>query len=163
MERAFSLRQQLRPGDIGEITRMHGELYSQEYGYGVAFEAYVAEGLAEFQHQFNAGRDRVWLYEHEGGLVATLFLMDRDGRAQLRFFLTHPDYRGLGLGNDLMAKFMDALAESGYTHSFLWTTNQLAVAAPLYTRNGFVLTEQKPSTRFGKPLVEMKYEWWAKA
>ncbi|HEX2140454.1 MAG TPA: GNAT family N-acetyltransferase [Woeseiaceae bacterium] len=161
MEPAFSLRRQLRPGDIGEITRMHGEFYSQEYGYGVAFEAYVAQGLAEFQHQYNAARDRVWLYEDEGRLVAMLFLMDRGDRAQLRYFLTHPDYRGRGLGKDLMAKFMNALTESGYTHSFLWTTDHLAVAASLYTRNGFVLTEQKASTRFGKPLVEMKYEWWA--
>jgi len=159
MAPSICIRQRPRPGDIGEIARLHGVVYSGEYHYGIAFEAYVAQGLAEFFHLYDAVRDRVWLYEDEGRIVATLFLMHRDDQAQLRYFLTLPEYRGAGIGKDLMTRYMKALEECNYKHSFLWTTSELKAAASLYTRHGFLLTEERPSSRFGKALVEQKYEW----
>lgn len=153
------LRERLRPGDIGEIARLHGAVYHAEYAHGVAFEAYVAEGLAEFFHRYDAARDRVWLYEDGARIVGMLFLMHRDEGAQLRYFLVLPEYRGAGLGKDLMARYMAALDECGYAYSFLWTTNELGAAAALYTRHGFRLCDERPSARFGKPLIEQKYEW----
>jgi GNAT superfamily N-acetyltransferase len=153
------LRGMLRPGDIGEITRLHGAYYAREYAHDIAFEAYVAAGLAEFFHGLDAARDRVWLYEDGARLVGMLFLMHRDEGAQLRYFLVLPEYRGRGLGKDLMARYMAALDELGYDYSFLWTTDELPAAGSLYTRHGFRLCDEQPSTRFGKPLVEQKYEW----
>lgn len=153
------IRTRLTPGDIGEITRLHGVHYAAGQGHGIAFEAYVAAGLAEFFHSHDPARDRVWIAEQDGGILGTLFLQHREDGAQLRYFLVTPEYRGHGLGKDLMARYMAALDELGHDHSFLWTTDELAAAAALYTRHGFVLTESRPSTRFGKPLKEQKYEW----
>ena len=51
------------------------------------------------------------------------------------------------------------MAALGSRRAYLWTTDDLAAAASLYTRHGFELTESVPSTRFGKPLVEQKYEF----
>jgi GNAT superfamily N-acetyltransferase len=162
MSSSIMLRECLVPGDIGEITRLHGTMYSRERGHGIAFEAYVAEGLAEFYHHYDAGRDRVWLYEDADRIVGTLFLMHREnGTAQLRYFLVLPEYRGLGFGKDLMARFMTALSDCGYREAFLWTTRGLPAAASLYTRHGFVLTEEMPSERFGTALVEQKYVYHA--
>jgi hypothetical protein len=36
----------MRPGDIGEIIRLHGLLYPSEHGYSMEFEAYVARTLS---------------------------------------------------------------------------------------------------------------------
>ncbi|WP_210488896.1 hypothetical protein [Rufibacter aurantiacus] len=43
---------------MGYITYLHGQLYHQEYGYTLAFEAYVAAGLAEFNRQYDSKRNR---------------------------------------------------------------------------------------------------------
>ncbi|OQP64518.1 hypothetical protein [Niastella populi] len=56
-----------------------------------------------------------------------------------------------------MTLYMDFLAERGYTASYLWTTSELPAAAALYRRYGFVVTEEIPSSSFGKPVIEQKY------
>lgn len=53
---------------------------------------------------------------------------------------------------------MDHLKATGFKSSYLWTTHEQQAAALLYKRNGFVITEEKPSEAFGKPLYEQKYE-----
>jgi peptidyl-dipeptidase Dcp len=153
------IRTTLQPGDIGYITYLHGSLYSREYNYGVTFEAYVAEGLAEFCKQYDTAKDRIWVCEHNEQIVGFLLLMHRGASAQLRYFILHPDYRGIGLGKKLMQLYMEFLHEASYTSSYLWTTSELPAAASLYKKFGFVLAEEKPATTpFGKPVIEQKYE-----
>lgn len=155
----ITIRTELRPGDIGYLTYLHGTLYNREYAHGTAFEAYVAHGLAEFYQQYHPEKDRAWICEHGDRIVGSLFLMHRKQAAQLRYFLIHPKYRGLGLGKRLMELYMDFLYACGYSASYLWTTHELEAAASLYTRHGFALAEERPSSRFGKPVIEQKYEW----
>ena len=154
----IKIRTDLRSGDIGYITYLHGALYKQEYGYGIAFESYVAAGLNEFYKNYDPKRNRVWVCEHDGRIIGFMLLMDRGEAAQLRYFLICPEYRGLGLGKRLMELYMEFLQECGYKSSYLWTTHEQETAATLYTRFGFKLVEEKQSTAFGKPLMERKYE-----
>jgi len=153
------IRNELAPGDLGTVIHLHGLLYAREYGYRTCFESYVAQAVHEFYQRFDPELDRVWLCEHDGKMVGSLFLMHREeGAAQLRFFLIRPEYRGIGLGKFLMERFMAALRELGYTSAFLWTERELAAAASLYTRHGFRLTDQKASDIFGKPATECRYD-----
>ena len=154
----ISIRTELAPGDIGYVIHRHGALYAREYGYGMQFETYVAKGLCEFAERFDPRTNRVWICEHEKRMVGFLLLMDRGEAAQLRYFLIEPEYRGIGLGSRLMTLFMDFLRTSGYRAAYLWTTDELSVAARLYMRAGFTLTEEKESTAFGKPLTERRYD-----
>ena len=154
----ITIRTTLQPGDIGYITYMHGALYKKEYDYGIQFEAYVAEGLCEFYHNYDAQQDCVWIAEHNNRIVGFLLLMHRDKSAQLRYFIIAPAYRGVGLGKKLMDLYMQFLKQHGYTSSYLWTTSELPAAASLYRRHGFELVEEKPSDAFGKAVVEQKYE-----
>jgi GNAT superfamily N-acetyltransferase len=154
----LSIRTDLRPGDLGFVIYRHGTLYSQEYGYSVQFENYVAKGLCEFYEKYDPTRNRVWISEHNGRRIGFLLLMDRGEAAQLRYFLIEPEYRGIGLGSKLLNLYMDFLHECGYKTSYLWTTHELYAAASLYKRLGFQLTEEKASSAFGKPLIEQRYD-----
>src|SRR5215470_656120 len=105
----ITIRTELKPGDIGYVIYLHGILYKNEYGYGIEFETYVAEGLVEFYRQYDPQKDRVWICEHENNMVGFLLLMHRGNAAQLRYFILQPKYRGIGLGNKLMNLYMDFL------------------------------------------------------
>jgi peptidyl-dipeptidase Dcp len=155
----ITIRTILRPGDIGFITYMHGDIYSREYGYGVNFESYVAAGLHEFCKQYDEKTNRIWVAEHNGGIVGSLVLVNRGASAQLRYFLLAPGYRGVGLGKKLMSMFMEFLKECGYQHAYLLTTDELPAAAHLYTSYGFKLVEEKPGgPTFEKEVKELRYE-----
>jgi peptidyl-dipeptidase Dcp len=154
----ISIRTELKPGDIGYVIFMHGDLYKKECNYGIEFETYVAKGLAEFYEQYDPQKDRVWICEYENKMIGFLALVNRGEAAQLRYFILHPDYRGIGLGNKLMDLYMNFLKEKKYKSSYLWTTNELPTSAHLYKKFGFKLTEEKPSNAFGKPVVEQHYE-----
>jgi GNAT superfamily N-acetyltransferase len=154
-----TIRTNLQPGDLGYVMYRHGVLYSREYGFGISFETYVGETLAEFYRNYDPELDRVWVCEHRNIIVGFLLLMHREkGVAQLRYFYLEPEYRGIGLGKRLMELFIEFLAARGYSSAYLWTTSELDSAATLYKRHGFRLTEEKSSTAFGKLLYEQRYD-----
>jgi ribosomal protein S18 acetylase RimI-like enzyme len=155
----ISIRTELKAGDLGYVVYRHGKLYAEENGYGIAFEAYVAAGLAEFYRLYAAEKDRVWVCEDKDEIVGFLLLMHKsETTAQLRYFYLEPKARGIGLGNKLMQLFMDFLKEKNYQAAYLWTTNEQTAAAALYERYGFKQTEEKESDAFGKPLVEQRFD-----
>jgi peptidyl-dipeptidase Dcp len=155
----ITIRNQLQPGDIGYIIYLHGTLYKTEYNYGIEFESYVAKGLHEFVEQYNPDRDYVWVCEHVDQIIGFMLLMHREGSsAQLRFFILKPEYRGIGIGKKLMNEFLRCMENKKYNHAFLWTTHEQEAAAYLYRKAGFILTQEKNSTAFGKPLIEQRYE-----
>src|SRR5215467_9596671 len=98
----ITIRIELKPGDIGYVIYMHGDLYRKECDYGIEFETYVAKGLAEFYEQYDPQKDRVWICELENKIIGFLALVHRGEAAQLRYFILNPGYRGIGLGNKLM-------------------------------------------------------------
>ncbi len=154
----ITIRTELRPGDLGYVTYLHGKLYSEEYQYGIEFETYVGAGLVEFFKQYDPKKNRVWVCEDDGRMIGFLLLLDRGEEAQLRYFILLPEYRGIGLGNKLMKLYVEFLKSCGYKSSYLWTTHELPSAAHLYKKFGFTLTEEKKSNAFGKPLVEQRYD-----
>ncbi len=58
----LTIRNDLRSGDIGWLTWLHGVIYAREQGWDYTFEAYVAEPLAQFALRRNR-RERIWLIE----------------------------------------------------------------------------------------------------
>ena len=155
----ITIRTQLQPGDIGYVICRHGKLYHEEYGYGIAFETYVGEGSHEFYKNYDFEKDSVWVDEHQSVIMGFILLMHRENNAaQLRYFYVEPEYRGIGLGKKLKLLHMDFLKAKAYLSSYLWTTHELYAAASLYTKYGFVLTEEKESNAFGKPVIEQRYD-----
>jgi ribosomal protein S18 acetylase RimI-like enzyme len=154
---AFTVRHDLRPGDLGAIVHLHGTLYAREYGFDPTFEAYVAGPLAEFVRS-RTDRDRLWIAERGGriiGCIATVAAGEEG--AQLRWFLVDPSARGLGLGKRLLHEAVAFSRQCGYPSIFLWTVGALTAAARLYQAAGFVKVEERPRRLWGVAVVEQKY------
>lgn len=154
----WKMRHHVKPGDIGYLTYLHGILYAKEYGYDETFEAYVAHGLAEFVQSFSPHEDRIWLAEANGRIIGSIAIVGHSkAGAQLRWFLVHPDYRGLGIGKELLKVALQFCKERRYKTIFLWTTSELMEAAHLYARFGFSKTEEKTHEIWGKKVTEEKH------
>ncbi len=153
----------LRPGDVGEIVRLHGVVYAREHGFDATFEAYVAEPLAQCVLRAHA-RERIWLARTGDALVGCVAIVaatlpaDAARVAQLRWFLVAPQARGCGLGTRLLDTALAFARTAGYARALLWTVSELGAAARLYAAAGFVLAESRPARLWGRDLVEERHE-----
>jgi len=155
----WRLRHQIRPGDIGYLTYLHGITYAKEYGYDQRFEAYVADGLAEFARSFNRDRDRIWLAETSDHIVGSIAIVRHSkAAAQLRWFFVDPKYRGTGMGRRLLKRALHFCKQRRYRNVFLWTTSELIAAQRLYTGAGFKRTRQKTHRIWGRTITEERYD-----
>ena len=155
----FTLRHELRPGDIGWVIHRHGVVYAREHGWGSAFEAYVAQTMAPFGLGHDAARERLWLAEIEDHIVGSIAIVSgADDAAQLRWFLVEPESRGLGIGHRLMDEALAFCRATGRDRVYLLTVAGLDAAAHLYTAAGFVLTERRPGVPWAAGVVQERYE-----
>ena len=153
-----AIRTTLRPGDVGEIVRLHGVLYAREHGFDATFEAYVAGPLAAFVIA-GSPRERIWIAEREGRVVGCIAIVAAsDEVAQLRWYLVDPSARGLGLGTMLLSEAISFSRAQGYRSIILWTVSALEAAARLYRAAGFRLGEEKPGRHWSVDVVEQEYE-----
>jgi GNAT superfamily N-acetyltransferase len=161
------LRSGPRPGDLGTVLAMHGELYAREYGFDERFEAHVARGLAGLATALGEAHDdpparepgRLWVAERAGEPVGTVALTDEgEDVGQLRWFLVAPQSRGDGLGRLLLRTLLGHARGQGYVHVKLWTVDVLPAAARLYTEAGFRCTERHAARLFGHALDEVRYD-----
>lgn len=154
----INIRTNFQYGDLGIVLSLHGEIYHQEYRFNHEFEAYVAEGFVEFVKVYQEDKSRLWIAEVNGKAIGTLAIMERSPQqAQFRWFLIHPDYRGVGLGRLLVKESISFSQEAGYQSIFLWTLKHLAAARALYEKYGFQLEEEKDNFLWGQNVTEQYY------
>lgn len=155
----FSIREGLKPGDLGYITYLHGTIYNAEYGFDTTFEPYVAKPLSDFSLSNDKKDQRIWVVERNDIVVGSIAIVRQTvEEAQLRWLLLDSDSRGFGLGRKLIEIALDFCQEVGYRKVFLWTVSILGVAAHIYSSFGFHRTEWKTHTIWGRELTEEKYE-----
>ena len=155
---AIHIRRGLRPGDLGYITYLHGKIYAEEYGFDTSFEPYVARPMSEFSLSDNP-RNEIWIVEDDDEIVGCIAIVDAgDNLAQLRWLLLTKEYRGKGLGKQLIGLALDFCRAQGFSGVFLWTVDNLVEAAGLYTSRGFEITEENRHTIWGVMLNEQRYD-----
>ena len=154
----ITIRHDLRPGDAGYIIYLHGWIYAQEYNYSTVFEAYVAKSFYDFLIHYDPAKDRLWVAEHDQKIVGCVGIVDRGERAQLRWFLLHPDARGIGLGKRLLQSAIDYCRARHFKTIYLATTDDLTQAIGMYTKAGFVQTTEKPNEGWRANLKELEFE-----
>lgn len=149
-----------RPGDLGWIVLAHGEMYSREFGWTVAFEEMVAEIMGRYAAGHDADRERAWIAEVDGERAGCIACMQDDDptTARLRVLLVDPKHRGLGLGATLVDTCVGFARSAGYARMELWTTGNLHSARRLYEAHGFRLIDEQPHDAFGADLVGQTWE-----
>lgn len=153
-----TLRTETKPGDIGYLTYMHGCIYQEEYGYNASFEAYVAQSFFEYMQGGEPEKSRIWCAEHDGRTVGCIGIVGRGERAQLRWFLLDPLYRGIGLGKRLLDAALAFARETGFRKIYLETTDDLKDAVRMYEKAGFRKCAEKPNHSWREDLTELEFE-----
>jgi ribosomal protein S18 acetylase RimI-like enzyme len=153
------IRTKLKPGDIGYITYLHGALYADEYHLDHTFEGYVAAGIGEFAQTYDPQKDFWAIAEAEGQIVGSIAIVGvPDNTAQLRWFLLHPQARGKGLGQQLVAAALTFCREREFDSVFLWTISELDAASHIYRKAGFQLTKENTHEIWGALRTEQRYD-----
>jgi len=153
-----TVRNDLRPGDLGSIIRQHGVLYSKECGFDVSIEIYVAGPLSVFAGN-RGDRQRIWIVEQKDSFLGSAAVAEHSREeAQLRWLLLDPAARGMGIGRRLVEEAVRFARETGYRSIFLWTVHILPMAARIYRDAGFRLTAEKEVFQWGRPLREQRYD-----
>ena len=147
-----------RPGDMGWVIQAHGAIYEQEYGWGVRFEALVAEIAAKFIQNFDPKRERCWIAEMDGAPVGSVFVVKESASiAKLRLLIVEPPARGQGLGKRLVAECIAFARRAGYKKLVLWTQSNLLAARAIYAAQGFKKMKSESHRDFG---VRLLGEYW---
>ncbi|MDU2065637.1 MAG: helix-turn-helix domain-containing GNAT family N-acetyltransferase [Sporomusaceae bacterium] len=147
----------MKYGEAGYIAHRHCVLYEKEYGLTGSFEKYVLDSLTKYIDEQPEGE--VWVGEDNGQIIGFIAIVSTgENEAQLRWFLLEPEYRGAGLGRQLMKTAIDYCKQKNFRHVFLWTFQELCAARHLYKNFGFTLTEQVASTTWKKDLVEERWD-----
>jgi GNAT superfamily N-acetyltransferase len=155
----MNIRTEPKPGDIGYVIYLHGTLYAQEYSLDQMFEGDVAIRMGEFAKTYDPRKDYSAVAELDGRIVGAIFINGlSEERAQLRWFLVHPDTRGRGLGRQLIEGAIAYCRERGFKKVTLWTISELKAAAHLYGQAGFVVTREETHEIWGATRTEQEYE-----
>ena len=147
----------LKPGEAGYIAYRHCVLYEKEYGLSGTFERYVMDALTKYIDGQPEGE--VWVAENNGRIVGSIAIVStEEGIAQLRWFLIEPEYRGVGLGRQLLATAMEYCKRQKYKQVYLWTIQDLKAARHLYESFGFSVTEQSESDTWKSGIIEERWD-----
>lgn len=145
------------PELIGLTVSLHADYYSRHVGFGVAFEAKVAAGLAEFAPRLGSSVNAIWSARVNGRTVGTIAIDGEDlggRRAHLRWFIVDDSARGVGVGRELLDAALSFCDEQGFHETQLWTFKGLDVARRLYEQNGFTLVEEYHGDQWGREMTE---------
>ncbi len=148
------------PGLIGAIAGLHGTYYARETGFGAAFEAKVAEGLAGFAPRLGKPVNQIWHVRRDGAFMGSIAIDGEDLEGpvgHLRWFIVADALRGTGMGRALLGKALAFSDEQGFKETHLWTFKGLDAARHLYETMGFELAEEYWGDQWGKEVREQRF------
>ncbi|MCE6960245.1 GNAT family N-acetyltransferase [Cereibacter sphaeroides] len=149
----------LEIGDGGWIIGRHAEVYADEAGFDITFEALVAEVVARFIRSRDPARERAFIALQGGRRVGCLLCTRlTDDIAKIRLLLVEPGMRRQGIGRLLLQAAMAHARAHGFRSMGLWTFDGQRAAEALYISAGFRLVTSHPARSFGRDVVEQEWE-----
>jgi GNAT superfamily N-acetyltransferase len=132
------------------VAELHAA-YTENWSFGVYFEARIATELAAFMSRYDDSRDGFWTATVHGRVEGSLTIDGQHGQQQgawLRWFISSEKLRGRGVGDALLAR-RSALRAVRFPLDLPVDFEGLHAAHNLYQRHGFILTESSASARIG--------------
>ncbi|CAH2602097.1 Winged helix-turn-helix transcriptional regulator [Rhodovastum atsumiense] len=148
------------PGALARCVELHALTYARIAGFGRAFEATVAGGLAAFAGRLDRPCNQLWRAMQAGRVLGTIAIDGEDlgpGIAHLRWFIVEDGIRGGGLGRRLLAEALAFCDQQDFPETQLWTFRGLDAARHLYESHGFVLAEERPGRQWGEEVLEQRF------
>ena len=149
------------PGAIGRVAEMNGRYYHDNWGFGLFFEAMVARDLSEFLQRYDASRDGFWTALSGDRIEAHITIDGVNSAtkgAHLRYFIVSDEFRGTGIGRELITRAVTFCREVGHRKVYLWTFEGLYAARHLYEGAGFRLAEMRRGSQWGAEVMEQRFE-----
>lgn len=154
-----SFRHDIRPGDIGYIIYLHSIIYGKESTFSNEFELYVIKTFYKFLEKYSPENDRLWIAEYNSKIIGCIAIVhNTEDQAQLRWFLSDPSFRGLGIGKKLLNTAIKFCREKKFKTVFLLTTNMQEQAVKMYKTVGFELTQSKEVNQWGTSFRDERYD-----
>jgi len=152
------VRNNMQPGDLGQIVALHGTYYHAENGFDETFEPYVAIPLAEFVLR-KSNAEKIWIVEYENQVKGCIAIVKADeNTGQLRWYVLDKSIQGLGYGKKLIDAAIEFAWQAGYSKIVLWTISEQEKAISIYKKYGFKLVTQESTELWGKIVNEQCYE-----
>ncbi len=152
---------QYKPGVEKDVVHHHTLYYEKNWDFDDRFTKQVKRELSEFLTDFDASLDAFW-WAARGNDFSGAVVVDgthsKENTARLRWFIVPESVQGEGVGGILLDQAIQHCRSKGFATVYLWTFGGLAAARQLYERQGFRLTESKPSTEWGPEIIEQKLE-----
>lgn len=149
----YRIIEELRPGILADLVRLHMDYYGPEWGLGEQFETGLVDGFGEFENRFDPARDYFAYARNRHGNVVGMIAMDgvdRDGRGgRLRWFIVDPKTGRAGIGRALIERALTFADRSGMSKVWLSTFPGLQAARHLYEAHGFELAEEHTEDHWG--------------
>jgi len=124
-------------------------VYAQEYGYDTQFEALVAEIVAQFVQRFDPKRERCWIAEQGGEVVARCSWSSDPRPWRSSAALVEPKARGRA--RDPPGERVRALrAPDGLPQARALDQSELRAARRLYEAAGFSIVRKEKNHSFGR-------------
>ncbi len=147
-------------GTIGAVVAMLATRIDRQFHFGPAFETRIATDLAEFITRIDAEQNQIWRAEASGRIVGSISIDGQDlgnELAHLRWFVVDANFRGSGVGRDLLEQALYFCDRNRFREIHLWTLQGLDAARVLYERQGFVLAESYRGDQWGADVQELKF------
>jgi len=150
-----------RPGALADVVRMHLAYYSENWGFGKAFEVQVAGGLSEFLGRFRVDADLfLTVYASNGKCVGSVSLDSKhaeDKGAHVRWFIVDQEFAGQGVGRQLMTRVVNHCDSVGFPRSYLSTFKGLHAARKLYESLNYKLIKESDTDQWAGGVKEQLF------
>ncbi|WP_152425313.1 bifunctional helix-turn-helix transcriptional regulator/GNAT family N-acetyltransferase [Bacillus subtilis] len=149
----ISIRDYFLSEDLQLLIEKQRQFYAEAHGWDDTFLAYL-------QETFDAKIEKIWIAERGGKFAGSVGLVKHDEKTvQLRWCLVDADFRGRGLGTQLLDHLVAYCQDMKFDRIFLWTVSTMAEARPLYKKFGFRISEVKQeASLWGQQLTEERWD-----
>jgi N-acetylglutamate synthase-like GNAT family acetyltransferase len=153
-----TIRDDLKPGDIGYLIHLQAEHYHKEFGYDLEFEALIARLFSDFVMR-NDTKEKLWVVEKNERIVGCVALFEEnETTARLRLLFLHPEARGNGMGKKLVKLATDYAEDAGYSSVVLMTEDILEAAGKIYRDLGYKIVKSEEKTMWNVRCQLQTYE-----